>query len=77
METENDRQLALSGKGHIDLILGGHDHISLWEEATENKVTLIKSGYDFQEFSDIKINLKDKKVERTPVVVNESFHADP
>ena len=36
MDTENDRKLAQSGKGYIDLILGGHDHISLFEDATEN-----------------------------------------
>ena len=36
MMTENDRKLAESGKGHIDLILGGHDHESLFEQATED-----------------------------------------
>ena len=36
MDTKNDRKLAQSGKGYIDLILGGHDHISLFEDATEN-----------------------------------------
>ena len=47
MMTENDRKLAESGKGHIDLILGGHEHHSVFEPATENKVCLIKSGSDF------------------------------
>jgi len=64
MKNSSDRDLAKSCKGHIDLILGGHDHDSLFEPATEDQVCLIKSGFDFQEFSDIRVNLKDKTVER-------------
>lgn len=85
MKTTSDRQLAKSCKGQIDLILGGHDHESIFEEA-DDKVTLIKSGQDFQEFSDIKVIFNGDgttKVERTQVLMDvrnygkEEFSADP
>jgi hypothetical protein len=71
MKTSNDRKLAKCGKGHIDLILGGHVHHSIFEEATNEKVCLIKSGYDFQEFSDIKYNFIDKKITRERVFIDD------
>ena len=80
MMTENDRKLAQSGKGFIDLILGGHEHHSVFERATEKRVCLIKSGSDFHEFSDITVNLINGDVERERVLMDlkrESFHEDP
>jgi 2',3'-cyclic-nucleotide 2'-phosphodiesterase (5'-nucleotidase family) len=70
MKNASDRDFAKSVKGHIDLILGGHDHDPLFEPATEDQVCLIKSGYDFQEFSDIRINLNDGTVERQRVLMD-------
>jgi len=56
MRLPNDRVLAQACQDEVDLILGGHDHSSVFEKV--GKVTIIKSGTDFEEFSDIKINLQ-------------------
>ena len=55
MRLPNDIILAKASQNDINLILGGHDHISTIEKI--GKVTIIKSGSDFQEFSDIEIDL--------------------
>ena len=55
MRVDNDRILAEKCQNDIDLILGGHDHSSMHEKI--GKVTLIKSGSDFEEFSDIEIDV--------------------
>ena len=82
MKTTSDRKLAKLGKGHIDLILGGHIHQSIFERATKKKVCLIKSGSDFQEFSTIRVNLNTKKLERRRKRIlidekNKNFIPDP
>ena len=81
MKTSNDRKLAKCGKGHIDLILGGHIHHSVFEDATDETVCLIKSGSDFQEFSDIRYNFISRKIEwRNPILMdvdNKKFTPDP
>ena len=37
------------------MILGGHDHLYCTEVDKETGVVLVKSGSDFEEFSDIKV----------------------
>ena len=59
MRLVQDRKLAENKKIHglIDLILGGHDHMQLFEEFNNGKLALVKSGSDFKEFSCLKINV--------------------
>jgi hypothetical protein len=54
--------------------LGGHDHCSAFEEI--GNVTLIKSGTDFEEFSDIAVNIASKKVTSEKVVITDKFQPD-
>ncbi|XP_050073138.1 trifunctional nucleotide phosphoesterase protein YfkN [Anopheles maculipalpis] len=54
MRTPNDIELA-KHSGHIDLILGGHDHV--YEVLNTEDTYVIKSGTDFRQFSKIDINL--------------------
>ena len=54
MRMLNDQILAEQCYGDIDLILGGHDHDPCCKKQ-ERRVTIIKSGNDFEEFSDITI----------------------
>ena len=42
----------------IDFILGGHDHSYLTEVCQSTGVFIIKSGTDFEEFSDFKVFLE-------------------
>ncbi|XP_049291508.1 snake venom 5'-nucleotidase isoform X3 [Anopheles funestus] len=53
MRTPNDIELAKHG-GHIDLVLGGHDHV--YEILNIGETYVIKSGTDFRQFSKIGIN---------------------
>ncbi len=41
----------------VDIILGGHDHIYHREVLEEGGVLIVKSGSDFEYFSDIKVML--------------------
>ena len=52
MRVHNDRILAENVEG-IDFILGGHDHIYVAEVCEKTGVFLVKSGTDFEDFSDI------------------------
>ena len=54
MRVHNDRILAENVKD-IDFVLGGHDHIYVAEVSEKSGVFLVKSGTDFEEFSDIKV----------------------
>lgn len=53
MRTPNDIELA-KHSGHIDLILGGHDHV--FEILNIEDTHVIKSGTDFRQFSKIGVN---------------------
>ena len=55
------------------MILGGHDHSSLMEQY--GRVTLIKSGSDFEEFSDVIIH-ESGNVERKRIVITDKFPPD-
>jgi 2',3'-cyclic-nucleotide 2'-phosphodiesterase (5'-nucleotidase family) len=39
--------------GEVDLIMGGHDHVTYCEMV--NGVMIVKSGTDFEEFSDVEL----------------------
>ena len=54
MRVPNDRKLA-SMVPNVDFILGGHDHSYVAEIDENTGVFVIKSGTDFEEFSNIKI----------------------
>ena len=54
MRVNEDRILAAEVQG-IDLILGGHDHSYVTEVNENTGVFLIKSGTDFEEFSDFSL----------------------
>ena len=54
MRVPNDRTLAESVEG-IDFALGGHDHSYVAEVCEKTGVIIVKSGTDFEEFSDIKV----------------------
>ena len=75
MRVPNDRILAAKCQGEIDLILGGHDHSTVNERI--GTVTLVKSGCDFEEFSDISINVATKEIATTLVQITEEFEPDP
>lgn len=51
MRTKNDTKLA--DEVEVDLILGGHDHVQLSYQSEKTGVVMIKSGTDFEEFTDI------------------------
>lgn len=53
MRIPNERNLALRVP-EIDLMLGGHDHVYYIEMVGD--VFFLKSGTDFQDFSEIKIH---------------------
>jgi 5'-nucleotidase len=50
-----DRELAKEAK-HIDLVLGGHDHLYAAEMDEDSGVFLVKSGSDFEDFSNITLD---------------------
>ena len=75
MRLPNDRVLAEKCQGEIDLILGGHDHSSVFEQI--GSVSLVKSGTDFEEFSDIKVDLQTRQVDRKRVLITEAYQPDP
>jgi 5'-nucleotidase len=54
MTLPNDQHLAANSPG-IDIILGGHDHMYVSEVDDQTGVFIVKSGTDFEEFSDINI----------------------
>lgn len=56
MRVPNDRKLA-SLVPSVDFVLGGHDHSYVAEVDQKTGVFVIKSGTDFEEFSNIKIKL--------------------
>lgn len=62
MRVPNDRILA-SKVGEIDLILGGHDHGYVVECDNKTGVFIVKSGSDFEDFSDIDLvfNIQSQK----------------
>ena len=74
LDFSNDRLLAEACQDDIDIILGGHDHISIQEEI--GRITLIKSGTDFEEFSDLTIDIETNQVKREKVVISDKFAPD-
>ena len=74
MRLPNDRILA-ENCSEIDLILGGHDHSTVHEVV--NGVTIVKSGSDFEEFSDLSIDVSTREVRRERVLITEQFLPDP
>lgn len=68
MRSHNDRILAKECQ-EINLILGGHDHSSVYERV--GQVTLIKSGTDFEEFSDITVDLSTGDVLKERVFITD------
>jgi hypothetical protein len=40
-------------------------------------VNIVKSGTDFEEFSDIKVELATREVTRTQVLITEEYKPDP
>ena len=54
MRVPNDRKLVEAVEG-IDLVLGGHDHSYIAEVCEKTGTFIVKSGTDFEEFSDIKV----------------------
>lgn len=54
MRCPADRDLA-KNVPEIDFVLGGHDHSYIAEVDETTGVTLIKSGTDFEEFSDFDV----------------------
>jgi len=56
MRAPKDRILANQVPG-IDFVLGGHDHSYITEVDQKTGVFVIKSGTDFEEFSDCAILL--------------------
>lgn len=47
----------------IDLILGGHDHVYYSEMV--NDVFMLKSGTDFEDFSDLKVMMNVSEEENS------------
>lgn len=74
MRLPNDRILAENCQGEIDLILGGHDHSSVCEKI--GNVTIVKSGTDFEEFSDIQVDVKTREIKRKRVIITSEFEPD-
>ena len=52
MRIPNERKLTQTVP-EIDMILGGHDHV--YHQECLNGVYFLKSGTDFEDFSDIKV----------------------
>ena len=69
MRVEKDRILAQECEKEIDLILGGHDHMNLFEVYNNGKLAIVKSGSDFKEFSSLEIDLSTRLINHRRVVV--------
>ena len=54
MRLPNDRIISANVPG-IDFCFGGHDHLYIVELCEETGVVIIKSGTDFEDFSDISV----------------------
>ena len=54
MRLPRDRILAASVP-EIDILLGGHDHMYAVELIKDTGVFIVKSGTDFEDFSDIRL----------------------
>lgn len=58
----NDRKFVEQVQDEVDLVLGGHDHLSVCEKI--GRIWLVKSGSDFEEFSDITFDLNTGEMQR-------------
>jgi len=74
MGLTNDRVLAEKCQDDIDIVMGGHDHLSVFEQI--GKVAVVKSGSDFEEFSDLTVNVDTKAVTRSRVIISEDYQPD-
>ncbi|XP_068241798.1 mannosylglucosyl-3-phosphoglycerate phosphatase isoform X2 [Palaemon carinicauda] len=75
MRTPNDIRLAENVE-EIDLILGGHDHV--YEITKVNGKTILKSGTDFREFSEVILTAEEDQVDVkiNKIVVDSNFDPD-
>jgi 2',3'-cyclic-nucleotide 2'-phosphodiesterase (5'-nucleotidase family) len=73
MCSESDKRLASECQGVLDMILGGHDHMSFYEQI--GSIALVKSGADFKEFSDITVG-KDRRIKHEKVVITGDIDQD-
>jgi 2',3'-cyclic-nucleotide 2'-phosphodiesterase (5'-nucleotidase family) len=64
MRIPNEVELAMAVP-QIDLMLGGHDHV--YHSQVVNDVFFLKSGTDFEEFSDLKITLGCDALPNDPI----------
>lgn len=53
MRMPSDYKLADECAGHIDIILGGHDHH--YEDTTRNRIRILNSGTDFSDFTAVQV----------------------
>ena len=67
MRLPNDQVFVDSVPG-LDLCLGGHDHMYVAEMRESTGAALVKSGTDFEEFSDIQINFGVSQDEADKVI---------
>jgi len=67
MRIPNDRKLA-EQVPEIDLVLGGHDHQSISEMSENSGICIVKSGTDFEEFSDLTLYLGVSKQESEELI---------
>jgi 5'-nucleotidase len=64
----------------VDIILGGHDHV--YHSELINGVLLLKSGTDFEEFSDLKVTINfteamyEEEQEKSPEFINFKIVSD-
>ena len=75
MRTPNDRLFSENVPG-IDLCLGGHDHLYLTELCERTGVVIIKSGTDFEEFSDIAVEFGVSKEKARIALENHENNGD-
>eukprot|EP01062_Namystynia_karyoxenos_P081643 TRINITY_DN900_c0_g4_i1.p1 TRINITY_DN900_c0_g4~~TRINITY_DN900_c0_g4_i1.p1 ORF type:complete len:1413 (+),score=400.94 TRINITY_DN900_c0_g4_i1:70-4239(+) len=60
MRSHNDERLAMrTGIGVLDIILGGHDHAP--EYRVVNSVAIVKSGSDFQQYTEVLLQLPEMR----------------
>eukprot|EP00118_Oscarella_pearsei_P011867 m.83044 g.83044 ORF g.83044 m.83044 type:complete len:568 (+) comp36325_c0_seq4:142-1845(+) len=69
MRQHNDMDLARKARGHIDLVLGGHDHF--YEVKNVDGVLVCKSGTDFRAFTEVRVSFDGDLRDRFQTVKHE------
>lgn len=69
MDNSSDEALLMDDDNKIDIIFGGHDHIYYVKKLRQK--LLIKSGMDFEEFSNLKVWMSETAIENPEILMGD------